>query len=85
VILASADGRAWGCGEATSDGARLKARRAVGGGSRPAPPRRGGVVARIDASSDAEVRREIEAARKAGIVLPSGNLAALASASATTK
>jgi hypothetical protein len=93
VLLAIGGGVA-GCGEATIP-SRPVSKAATGKAAvarTPPPPHPGGVVARIDASSDAvlaegkvhiaagaasdaEIRREIRAARKAGIVLPSGDSA----------
>jgi hypothetical protein len=91
VLLVIGSGGAAGCGQATAPGgATAKAAKVeVAARSRPAPAQPRGVVARIDASSDAvlaegkvhiasgapsdaEIRREIRAARRAGIVLPSG-------------
>jgi hypothetical protein len=88
-------GGAAGCGEATVLGRTVskEAKAKVNPRSSPAPAQPRGVVARIDASSDAvlaegkfhvaagapsnaEVRREIEAERKAGIALPSGESSA---------
>jgi hypothetical protein len=96
VLLAIACVGAVGCGEATiPSGPAAKAASVNNTTPRPSPPpaHPNGVVARIDASSDAvlaegkvhiaagaasdaEIRREIRAARRAGIVLPSGNSAA---------
>jgi hypothetical protein len=95
VLLVIGSGGAAGCGQATAPGAAgsKAAKVKVVARSSPAPARPLGVVARIDASSDAvlaegkvhiasgapsdaEIRREIKAARKAGIVLPSGETVA---------
>ena len=96
MLLAFGCGGAAGCGEATIPSAPVSraatAKAATGANSPAARARPNGVVARIDASSDAvlaegkvhiaagaasdaEIRREIKAARKAGIVLPSGDSA----------
>jgi hypothetical protein len=84
---------AGGCGEATIGHAAVRTQAKVKVAvRRPPPAHPNGVVAKIDASSDAilaegkvhiapgapsdaEVRREIEAARKAGVQLPSGESA----------
>ncbi len=101
LLLAIGSCGAAGCGEATAPGAAVRktakvkivARSGPAPSSRLAPAQPRGVVARIDASSDAilaegkvhiasgapsdaEIRREIQEARKAGIVLPSGESAA---------
>jgi hypothetical protein len=100
VLLAAGCGGAAGCGEATIPSApasraataRAATAKAPASASSPARAHPNGVVARIDASSDAvlaegkvhiaagaasdaEIRREIKAARRAGIVLPSGDSA----------
>jgi hypothetical protein len=91
VLLVIGSGGVAGCGQTAAPGGAVakaaKVKVAAKPRSAPAQPR--GVVARIDASSDAvlaegkvhiasgapsdaEIRREIKAARRAGIVLPSG-------------
>jgi hypothetical protein len=94
LIVAIGCGGAVGCGEATipSGPAPKAATVKVAANAKPPPAHPHGVVARIDASSDAvlaegkvhiaagaasdaEIRREIQAERKAGIVLPSGESA----------
>lgn len=103
LVLLAATAGGVGCGEAKVHGGggttvhmrtvATASKLRVGATSLPAPAQPHGVVARIDASSDAvlaegkvhiaagapsdaEVRRELKAARKAGIVLPSGESAA---------
>jgi hypothetical protein len=96
MLLVVGTGGATGCGEATIPSVPVRHATTVTAPTRSSPPPAHpprGVVARVDASSDAvlaegkvhiaagapsdaEVRREIQAERKAGIVLPSGESAA---------
>ncbi len=99
LLLAIGSGGALGCGEATIPSGPVPKAATVKVAPNSSPPSPSpppahphGVVARIDASSDAvlaegkvhiaagaasdaEIRREIQAERKAGVVLPSGESA----------
>jgi hypothetical protein len=97
LLLASGCGVTVGCGHTAAvvhpPAEQAKLKQAAKSTHSPPPSQPHGVVAKIDASSDAiiaegkihiasgapsdaEIRKEIKAARKAGIVLPSGESAA---------